>query len=113
MATQSTIQNQPQSKRLLHLEGVTKYFPIRKGFFNRTAGQVQAVNNVDLDLYRGETLGIVGESGCGKSTLGRCILQLIRPTSGKVVFEGQDLTRLSSKHLRPLRRDMQIVFQNP
>jgi len=98
---------------LLQLKHVTKHFPIKKGFFNRTVGQVQAVNDVSLDIYPGETLGIVGESGCGKSTLGRCILQLIRPTSGQIVFNGEDLTRLSPGALRPLRRDMQIVFQNP
>ena len=104
---------QAQPEVLVRLEHVTKNFPIRKGFFNRTVGQVQAVTDVSLDIYRGETLGIVGESGCGKSTLGRCILQLIRPTSGHVSFEGQDLTRLSTGQLRSIRRDMQIVFQNP
>lgn len=102
-----------QPERLIQLEGVTKTFPIKKGFFNRMVGQIQAVTDVSLDIYKGETLGVVGESGCGKSTLGRTILQLIRPTSGKILFEGRDLAALSHSELRPLRRDMQIVFQNP
>jgi oligopeptide transport system ATP-binding protein len=115
MATQMATESAPQSQQdtLISLQHVTKQFPIKKGFFNRTVGQIQAVTDVSLDIYRGETLGIVGESGCGKSTLGRCILQLIRPTSGQVLFEGQDLTQLTPGQLRPLRRDMQIVFQNP
>lgn len=115
MATQLVTENNKlsQQEKLISLEHVTKRFPIRKGFFNKTVGHIQAVTDVSLDIYRGETLGIVGESGCGKSTLGRCILQLIRPTSGKVLFEGQDLTQLSNSQLRPLRRDMQIIFQNP
>jgi peptide/nickel transport system ATP-binding protein len=98
---------------LLQLEGVTKHFPIRKGFFNRKVGAVQAVNHIDLTVFQGETLGVVGESGCGKSTLGRCILQLIRPTSGRVLLDGIDLTTLSNHALRPRRKEMQIVFQNP
>ncbi len=115
MATQAATENQSraQQETLIRLENVTKEFPIRKGFFNRTVGQIQAVTNVSLDIYKGETLGVVGESGCGKSTLGRCILQLLRPTSGRVLFEGQDLTQLSPRELRAWRRDMQIVFQNP
>ncbi len=115
MATQLAPDNHPQARqeKLISLENVTKSFPIKKGFFNRTVGQIQAVTNVSLDIYKGETLGIVGESGCGKSTLGRCILQLIRPTSGRVLFEGQDLTQLNNRQMRPIRRDMQIVFQNP
>jgi oligopeptide/dipeptide ABC transporter ATP-binding protein len=113
------ISETPPMRPLLRLEGVSKHFPIRKGFFNRTVGAVQAVNNVNLTVYPGETLGIVGESGCGKSTLGRCILQLMRPTAGKVLLsppetgEAQDLAQLSNDKLRPLRREMQIVFQNP
>ncbi len=98
---------------LIELKGLTKHFPIHKGFFNRKVGEVQAVTDVDLTIYPGETVGLVGESGCGKSTVGRCILQLLRPTSGKVFLEGQELTQLSNHALRPLRRDMQIVFQNP
>jgi oligopeptide/dipeptide ABC transporter ATP-binding protein len=98
---------------LIRLEGVSKHFPIHKGFFNRQVGEIKAVTDVDLTIYAGETLGLVGESGCGKSTIGRCILQLIRPSAGKVYLENQELTGLPNKALRPLRRDMQIIFQNP
>ena len=102
-----------EPKPLLTLEKLTKHFPIKKGFFNRTVGNVQAVTDLSLTIHEGETLGLVGESGCGKSTVGRCILQLLKPTSGKVLFGEQDLTTLSGKQLRPLRKDLQIVFQNP
>lgn len=103
---------------LIELQGLTKHFPIRKGFFNRQVGQVHAVTDIDLAIFPGETLGLVGESGCGKSTVGRCILQLLRPTAGQVLLETpdgnrEDLTRLPSQALRPLRKDLQIVFQNP
>ena len=102
-----------ETETLLSLRSVSKHFPIRSGFFNRVTGAVQAVNDVSLDVIKGETLGIVGESGCGKSTLARCILQLVRPTAGEVLFENQELTALSEKNLRPLRREFQMVFQNP
>ncbi len=102
-----------QAKPLIQIQGLSKHFPIHKGFFNRKVGDVQAVTDVDLTIYEGETLGLVGESGCGKSTLGRCILQLIRPTAGSVLFEGEDLTQLSNAQLRPLRQKMQLIFQNP
>lgn len=102
-----------ETRPLIRLEQVRKHFPIHKGFFNRKVGEVQAVTDIDLDIFAGETLGVVGESGCGKSTLGRSILQLLRPTSGRVLLDGTDLTLLKNKDLRPLRRDMQIVFQNP
>lgn len=102
-----------EPKPLIRLEKVRKHFPIHKGFFNRKVGEVQAVTDIDLDIFPGETLGVVGESGCGKSTLGRTILQLLRPTSGRVFLDNTDLTTLKNNQLRPLRRDMQIVFQNP
>lgn len=105
--------NSVSSTPLIRLEGMSKHFPIHKGFFNRKVGEVQAVTEVDLTIYRGETLGVVGESGCGKSTLGRCILQLLRPTAGRVYLEDKELTTLSNTELRPLRKQMQIVFQNP
>jgi oligopeptide/dipeptide ABC transporter ATP-binding protein len=111
-----TQDNQPQAaphEPLIRLDGLTKHFPIHKGFFNRKVGEVQAVTDVDLTIYKGETLGVVGESGCGKSTLGRCILQLLRPTAGHVYLDDIDLTTLPNRSLRPLRRDMQIIFQNP
>lgn len=97
----------------IRLEKVSKHFPIHKGFFNRKVGEVQAVTEIDLDIYGGETLGVVGESGCGKSTLGRSILQLLRPSAGRVLLDGTDLCTLSNRQLQPLRRQMQIVFQNP
>ena len=117
MTTTPTIQEQPSGSStqqpLIRLAGVTKHFPIHKGFFNRKVGEVQAVTEIDLTIFQGETLGVVGESGCGKSTLGRCILQLLRPTAGHIYLDDQDLTTLSNRQLRPLRRDMQMIFQNP
>ncbi|HVK21212.1 MAG TPA: ABC transporter ATP-binding protein [Actinokineospora sp.] len=99
---------------LLEVTDLVKSFPVRGGgIIPRTVGHVQAVSGVSLTLNQGETLGLVGESGCGKSTTGRAILQLHKPTSGSVKFEGRELTSLSAAQLRPLRRDMQIVFQDP
>jgi peptide/nickel transport system ATP-binding protein/oligopeptide transport system ATP-binding protein len=99
---------------LLDVRDLVMNFPIKGGgLLRRTVGYVQAVSGVSLTLDGGETLGVVGESGCGKSTTGRAILQLHRPTSGSVRFEGQELTTLTSKELQPVRRDLQIVFQDP
>lgn len=98
---------------LFDVRGLTKRFAILKGSFNREAGAIQAVSGVDLAIRAGETLGLVGESGCGKSTLGRCLLQLTRPSAGQTIFQGLDLAQLSERRLRPVRRQMQIVFQNP
>ncbi len=97
---------------LLEARGVTKYFPVRKGMLRRTIGELKAVDGVDLDVFRGETVGLVGESGCGKSTLGRTLLRLLEPTAGTVRFEGQDITSLGSAGLKAARRHMQIVFQD-
>jgi oligopeptide/dipeptide ABC transporter ATP-binding protein len=98
---------------LLEVEGLKKYYPLQPNIFGKPAGWVKAVDGVHFSLKRGETLGLVGESGCGKSTLGRCVLRLERPTAGKVFFENLDLFALSMRHLRTLRRDMQMVFQDP
>jgi oligopeptide/dipeptide ABC transporter ATP-binding protein len=98
---------------LLRIDDLVKHFPIKAGLFKRTVGQVRAVDGVSLSVRPGETLGVVGESGCGKTTLGRTILKLLEPTSGKIVFDGQDITKLKRRDMRPIRRDIQIVFQDP
>ncbi len=98
---------------LVELENLRKYFPVGSGFFSRRSGEVKAVDGVDLAVQEGETLGLVGESGCGKSTLGRCILRLIEPTGGRVSFQGKDLLSLSQSEMREMRRQMQIIFQDP
>jgi oligopeptide transport system ATP-binding protein len=98
---------------LLRVQSLKKYFPIRGGLFSREVARVHAVDDVSFDLVKGETLGLVGESGCGKSTTGRCILRLIEPTAGEVWFDGKNVTTLDKRSLRQLRRDMQIIFQDP
>ena len=101
------------SEPLLEVRELVKHFPIRRGPFGRPAGQVRAVDGVSFEVRQGEVLGLVGESGCGKTTTGRCVLRLIEPTSGTVRFDGRDITRLSRRELRPLRRQMQVIFQDP
>jgi oligopeptide/dipeptide ABC transporter ATP-binding protein len=98
---------------LLDVRGLVKHFTVGGGLFGGPPGTVRAVDGVSFGLRRGETLGLVGESGCGKTTTGRCILQLERPTSGQVIFEGRDLGALSEAELRPMRRRMQVIFQDP
>jgi peptide/nickel transport system ATP-binding protein len=98
---------------LLRVEGLRTWFPIRKGLFRRTVGHVRAVDGVDLEIRRGETLALVGESGCGKTTVGRSLLRLVEPTAGRIWFEGVDLAQLPPAELRPYRRAIQIVFQDP
>jgi peptide/nickel transport system ATP-binding protein len=99
---------------LVELDGLKLYFPIKSGIvLDRHVGDVRAVDDVNLTIHRGETLGLVGESGCGKSTVGRTILRLYKPTAGRVVFDGRDITNLNEGELRPLRRRMQMVFQDP
>ena len=101
------------SEPLLKVLNLTKEFPLKGGLLGRQTGSVHAVDGVDFHIDRGETLGLVGESGCGKSTTGRCVLRLIEPTSGEVRFEGSDVRSLQAAQLRMLRRDIQIIFQDP
>ncbi|MCA8833016.1 ABC transporter ATP-binding protein [Hymenobacter pini] len=101
------------SSPLLRVENLNVHFPIRKGFFNRTKEFVRAVDGVSFDIYPGETVGLVGESGCGKTTLGRTLLRLVEPTSGRILFEGEDLATLPAEQLRRKRREFQMVFQDP
>nr|WP_261386589.1 dipeptide ABC transporter ATP-binding protein [Streptomyces sp. BK340] len=98
---------------LLRVKGLTKHFPIKKGLLQRQVGAVKAVDGIDFEVRKGETLGVVGESGCGKSTMGRVITRLQDPTSGTIEFEGRDITRLSTGKMRPMRRDVQMIFQDP
>ncbi|RME77566.1 MAG: dipeptide ABC transporter ATP-binding protein [Chloroflexi bacterium] len=98
---------------LVRVENLKKYFPITGGLFGRVVGAIKAVDGITFEIKKGETLGLVGESGCGKSTTGRAILQLHRPTAGKVFFEGVDLTSLSREELRRMRPKMQMIFQDP
>ena len=98
---------------LLRVEGLVKHFPIKAGVFRHTVGHVKAVDGVDLTVRVRETLGVVGESGCGKTTLGRTIMKLLEPTAGRIIFEGRDLATLSRRQMRPVRRHLQVVFQDP
>ena len=101
------------SEVLLRVQGLQKHFPIRKGVLQRQVGAVKAVDGIDFEVRKGETLGVVGESGCGKSTMGRVITRLQDPTGGTIEFEGRDITRLSASKMRPMRRDIQMIFQDP
>jgi len=105
----STVSTEP----LLRVRGLTKHFPVRGGILLRTQGHVHAVDDVSFDLDVGETIGLVGESGCGKSTVGKALLRLHEPTAGEVLFEGRDITTMGRAELRQLRRDIQIILQDP
>jgi len=101
------------TENLLEVTGLQKHFPITKGLFRRQIGAVRAVDGIDVSVRHGETLGLVGESGCGKSTAGRLFTRILEPTGGKIIFEGQDISHLNNEKMRPLRRDVQMIFQDP
>lgn len=109
-----TIRGRPEMKKpLIEVHNLKKYFPIKKGIFGQTVNHVKAVDGLNFTIYKGETLGLVGESGCGKSTTGRTILQLLEPTEGEVLYEGKNLVGMKPQELRKLRKDLQIIFQDP
>jgi oligopeptide/dipeptide ABC transporter ATP-binding protein len=112
-ATEAVEGGQGTGEELLSVTGLQKHFPIRKGLLQRKVGAVQAVDGLDFSVVKGETLSLVGESGCGKTTTGRLLTRLLEPTAGKIVFNGRDISHISNSAMRPLRRDVQMIFQDP
>jgi ABC-type oligopeptide transport system ATPase subunit len=109
----AAVRHKPIGEELLSVTGLVKHFPIRRGLLQRQVAAVQAVDGLDFSVREGETLSLVGESGCGKSTTGRLVTRLEEPTAGKIVFEGRDITHLGDGAMRPLRKDVQMIFQDP
>jgi oligopeptide transport system ATP-binding protein len=101
------------NSRILQLEDVKKYFPIRRGFFQKTVGWVKAVDGVSFEIQKGKTMGLVGESGCGKTTVARLILKLLESDEGKIIFRDHDISRFSEREMKPIRKEVQIIFQDP
>jgi peptide/nickel transport system ATP-binding protein len=106
-------QNSSSNETLVRVDNLKKYFPVRSGVMQRVVAQVLAVDDVSFDIHRGETLGLVGESGCGKTTVGRTMLRLIEPTAGSAIYNGRDVFKLKPREMQAVRRDMQIIFQDP
>jgi oligopeptide transport system ATP-binding protein len=98
---------------VLRVEGLRKHFPVRRGFFQKVIGWIKAVDGVTFEIHKGKTLGLVGESGCGKSTIGRLILKLLEPDEGRIIYQDRDISGLSQNEMKPLRKEMQIIFQDP
>ncbi|WP_028546555.1 ABC transporter ATP-binding protein [Paenibacillus taiwanensis] len=113
MTLQAEIISRQTKNELLRVEHLKTYYPLQKGLFSRPTGHIKAVDDVSLTLYKGETLGLVGESGCGKSTMGRSIIRLEQPNSGRILFEGEDITHMTVKKLNVVRTQLQMIFQDP
>ena len=111
--TTSTAAVQTDRETILQLEGLTKHFPVKRGVRQKTTGAVRAVDGIDLTVRTGETLGLVGESGCGKTTLSRLIIKLVEANTGRIVFDGEDITNYSRRQMSAVRERLQIVFQDP
>ena len=109
----NTSENTSQNDNIVEVKDMQMYFPVTRGLLRRKVADVKAVDNINFHIKRGEVLGLVGESGSGKTTTGRCIMGLYRPTAGQILFQGQDISQLPESKLRPLRRKMALIFQDP